>query len=405
MRILMINHHRRARSWLRAGAFASRLAARGHEVTLMVLADTEHWRFRRSKVDGIDLVESPDLTVGRLRSGWDPVCALRRYLWLRRENQHYDLIHLFETRPASIYPGLLMRRLLDVPLVIDWIDWWGRGGTITVNRPLWYRYLCGWVETFFEEHFRGHADASTVISHGLKRRAEKLGIPSKSIVHLRPGVDLDQFHPMDMTDIRQRHGYDPEAFLIGFASMDSFIDLSALFKGVRLFADRQPKVGLLITGKITRKLRKSLQEENLLDLIHLTGFVAQNEYPEHLAACDVLAMPFPETNYNIGRWPNKFGEYLAIGRPVVFNPNGDLKEFAQGDIPGIACDYAPEAFAKAFETLYGDPELRARAGATSRRLACREFVWDDVIDRLETLYVGITGESLKQRQLCQTKEA
>ncbi len=404
MRILMINHHRRARSWLRAGALASRLAARGHAVTLMVLADTARWRFRRSRVRGIDLVESPDLMVGRARSGWDPVCALRRHIWLRRENVHYDLIHLFETRPATIYPGLRVTHRLGVPLVIDWIDWWGRGGTITVNRPLWFRYLCGWIETFFEEHFRAYADATTVISHGLKHRAERLGIPSESILHLRPGVDLDQFRPMDMAEIRRRHGYDPKAFLIGFASMDTFIDLPVLIEGIRRFADRRRDARFLITGRVTPKLQGALREGRLLDRVHLTGFVAQEEYPEHLAACDVLAMPFPETNYNIGRWPNKFGEYLAIGRPVVFNPNGDLAKFAQGEIPGIACDYTPQAFADAIARLYDDSGLRARTGKVARQIACETFVWDDVIDRLEALYASLTEGSVEPRRWHQSME-
>ncbi len=398
MRILMINHHRRARSWLRAGAFAVRLAARGHEVTLMVLADTARWRFHRSRVRGIDLVESPDLTVGRVRSGWDPVCALRRHRWLRRDGAPYDLIHLFETRPATIFPGLRVRRRLGVPLVIDWIDWWGRGGVITVNRPFWYRHLFAGVETYFEEHFRARADATTVISRGLKQRAEGLGIPSESIHHLRLGVDLDQFRPRDVAEVRRCHGYDPEAFLIGFASMDSFLDLPVLFEGIRRFAERRGNVRVLVTGRNMPKLRKALAEGKLLDRVHLMGFVAQDEYPEHLAACDLLAMPFPETNYNIGRWPNKFGEYLTVGRPVVFNPNGDLAEFAEGEVPGIACDYTPQAFADAFETLYRDPDMRARAGETARRIACRAFVWDEVIDRLEALYADLTGGSAEARR-------
>ncbi len=36
-----------------------------------------------------------------------------------------------------------------------------------VNRPLWYRYLPGGFETYFEERFRALADATTVINCGL----------------------------------------------------------------------------------------------------------------------------------------------------------------------------------------------------------------------------------------------
>ena len=40
-----------------------------------------------------------------------------------------------------------------------------------VNRPLWYRYLLGGFETYFEERFRALADATTVINYGLNMRA------------------------------------------------------------------------------------------------------------------------------------------------------------------------------------------------------------------------------------------
>ena len=40
-----------------------------------------------------------------------------------------------------------------------------------VNRPLWYRYLLGGFETYFEERFRALADTTTVINYGLNRRS------------------------------------------------------------------------------------------------------------------------------------------------------------------------------------------------------------------------------------------
>ncbi len=40
-----------------------------------------------------------------------------------------------------------------------------------VNRPLWYRYLLGGLETYFEERFRALADATAVINCGLNRLA------------------------------------------------------------------------------------------------------------------------------------------------------------------------------------------------------------------------------------------
>lgn len=389
MRILMVNHHRLWRTWTRAGILAERLAARGHRVTLLVIADHAHWRFRRRNFKGVDLVECPDLTFGRLRSGWDFVCALRRYLWLARENARYDAIHLFETRPATIYPGLAWKRRTNAPLVVDWIDWWGRGGLITVNRPGWYRLLFAGIETYYEEYFRKYANATTVMSLGLAGRAEALGIAPETILHLRNGADLERFRPRDKGEARARLGLPADAFLVGFASMDTFIDLEPLLEGFRRLSASAPAARLLMIGRATPRARGLVRNAGLAERTVFPGFVPEADYPLYLSACDVLAMPFPETNYNLGRWPNKFGDYLASARPVLFNPTGDLAEFASGDPPGIACAFDARAFADGLLALYGDPALRERLGRRARALAEERLDWEKQIDKLERLYLGL----------------
>lgn len=398
MRILMINHHRTSRSWHRAGIFAERLVARGHRVTLLVVADRAHFRFARRGVNGVDLVECPDLTFGKLRSGWDFVCALRRWRWLVRENARYDVIHLFETRPATIYPGLAWKRKTGAPLVIDWIDWWGRGGLISVNRPWWYRLLFAGVETYYEEHFRRRADATTVMSRGLARRARALGIRLETILQIRNGADLERFVPREKAEARARLGLPGAAFLVGFASMDTFIDLAPFLDGFAFFARQAPGARLVMIGRVTPGARRLARRAGLASRTDFPGFVSEADYPLYLSACDALAMPFPETNYNIGRWPNKFGEYLASARPVLFNPAGDLAEFAEGEPPGIPCAFSASSFADGLARLHADPALAERLGRRARALALERLDWSKEIDKLERLYARLAGEGQRDGQ-------
>lgn len=180
MRILCITHHTRSRSFLRIGNLAQRIARRGHEVTILCISDSARTGIMEEVSNGVRYVAAPDLLPGRLRTGWCPWDAFNRSKWLRA-NHDYDLIHAFETRPVTIHPlrGLLRRK--RIPLVIDWIDWWGRGGIITTNRPRWYQLLLGGLETFYEEHFRTMADATTVICTALGHRAEGLGVHPDSM--------------------------------------------------------------------------------------------------------------------------------------------------------------------------------------------------------------------------------
>ena len=73
LRILMICHLRLFKSWLRPGILARGLVENGHQVTLMVVAQNARFRFKRSHIDGVDVNKAPNLTSGRMRSGWDPI--------------------------------------------------------------------------------------------------------------------------------------------------------------------------------------------------------------------------------------------------------------------------------------------------------------------------------------------
>jgi glycosyltransferase involved in cell wall biosynthesis len=398
MRLLLIVHHRKWRAAYRSRKIAGQLARRGHQVTLMVVADTARWRVRDVvEADGVRVVESPDLTWGRLRSGWDPVCALRRTVWLWRDGQSYDIIHLFETRPATILPGLLTHWRLRTPMVIDWIDWWGRGGSITINRPFWYRVLFAWVETFFEERFRRYADGTTIISKGLRPRAISLGVNPNSILHIRNGADLTLITPRPKQECRQYLGLPADAFIIGYSAQDTFFDLNPVFHGVRQLIDEGANVMMLMTGYAPPHVSKMLDHFGLTQRVRLLGYLSWEDYSRFLPSCDAFACPFPPTVYNLGRWPGKFGEYCAAGRPIVFNPYGELADFANEDqAPGIPCAFDATEFAAAFRKLHDSAELREELGTKARSLAEANFDWHRLVDRLDCFYAETITRARQQ---------
>jgi len=136
LNVLMINHHRRSKVNCvnRSLAMARYLARRGHQVTLLTTADHRKARIVESHEDGVHIAEIPDLLWGNLRSGWDPWSALNRILYLLRCEKDFDLIHLFESRPAVIHPTQVYRLKRPLPLIIDWVDGIGRGGILEVRR-------------------------------------------------------------------------------------------------------------------------------------------------------------------------------------------------------------------------------------------------------------------------------
>ena len=244
LRILMITHKTKIASGPRSHAFAAQLVKDGHQVTLMLISERARFGYKEYIWDGIRVIETPDFLWGRLRTGWDPWNIVCRIFWLHREKVVYDLIHCFETRPATIYPALSISKKYHIPIITDWNDWWGHHGLIDVNRPGWYGPLAGWFETYYEEAFRVKSAGLTVIASGLEERAIALGVAPEKICFLPGGASTDQFKLMTREYCRTTSGLPLDGPILGFCSADSYLDIGMVIDSLALVAKKFPNVKL-----------------------------------------------------------------------------------------------------------------------------------------------------------------
>ncbi len=384
MNLLFVAHHQRWKTELRSAAWARELARRGHQVTLLCTHPTRRLRASETVWEGVRVVEQPDLLIGSMRSGWDPWSTLRRAIFLR--GRRYDLVHAFETRPATIHPVRTLLRRAPAPLVMDWNDWWGRGGLISERRPRWYQILFGALETWYEEHFRTLADHTTVISSALARRAESLGVDPKTITVIPGGVNPAAFAQVPPLAERHRFGLPADRFVLMFAAADAAMDLDLVIGAVALAARRVPNLLLVLTGRRPPQFEALVRGADIGDRVVHLGFLPYGELPRALSCADVFLLPLRDTVANRGRWPHKIGEYMACGRATVANPVGDLGELLDTERVGLAADPTPEAMAEAIVRLHGAPELRETMGRTARRVAETRFAWPVIVDRVEQAY-------------------
>lgn len=387
LRILMTCHHRRHKAFARSHAMAKQLVQRGHSVTLVVIAERRRLGMTSSDWDGVRTIETPDLLWGRLRSGWDPWNLINRLAYLSRDKTPYDLIHCFETRPATIYPALFYSRRSQIPLLTDWNDWYGHGGLIDILRPGWYRTLFGWVETYYEEAFRSSAQGLTVISNALAKRAEGLGVSKDRICLISGGTFPDLFLPRTKEECRHKTGLGTAGPVIGYSSNDMHIDLEIVMAALAAVAERFPSVTLLITGKAGEPVLNLARAHGVEKNVHLTGFLSMNDLPWYLGTADVFVLPFPETAYNVGRWPNKIGDYMSLGRPTVSNPTGDIRTLFEHHEIGVLSEWDPKDFAAKIMFLLDHPDVANRFGENAREIALKEYDWRVLVRKLEEFYL------------------
>lgn len=387
--ILMIMSHPRFKVHARGYAMAKHLVDRGHEVTLVVTSDRRRLGIVEANWDGVLAVETPDLLWGRLRSGWDPWNTLNRILYLRGDKRHYDLIHCASTRPVVIYPALSYKNRHHLPMITDWIDWWGRGGIIDEFRPRWYRPLFGRIETYYEEAFRTRAEGVTVISTALAERALGLGVEEARICHLPNGSWTDLFTVPDSAACRRRVGLDTNGPIMGYASLDTHFDLGLMIEVLALIVRQYSDVQLLITGNPPKKISELGESYGVRENLILTGFLPDETLPWYLGCADLFVMPFPDKIYNVGRWPSKVNCYMSVGRPTVSNPVGDVKALFEKHKIGLLAKWDPEDFAQKIIFLLENPNVAQELGQNARRAAVTEYDWKVLIGKMEEFYYKV----------------
>lgn len=389
MNILFLNHNVIWRStFFRCLQFGKQLVAQGHHVDLLTISPGARFRFSEQVIEGVTVIETPDLLFGITRTGWDPYDTQRRKSFLRR--RHYDLIHAFDSRPVVILPALAQRKRDGATLLTDWADWWGRGGIIEERPNKLIKLFFQRPETYFEEHYRTQADGLTVISRALGERAMQLGMPPEKIAHIRSGADTERIRPMDKTQAREALGLPVNAPIVGFTGFVHY-DLTLLLSAFDVLARQRPDVRLLITGQYSPLVRQYSERGHWSDRVFHAGILPYANLPQYLCAADLNALPFADKQANRGRWPNKIGDYLSAGRPVVSNPTGDIQDlFARYDI-GVLTEETPVAFAHGMAEVLDDPAHARAQGYMARQVAEHELSWPKLTQQLEEHYRRIRG--------------
>ena len=387
MKILIFNHNRVWESSFHRGFyFARSLVNRGHEATVVTNSRKKLFYFKEYKYEGVRIVETPDLLFGQLRTGWDMVNALRRFLYVR--HQEYDLSHAIDTRPTVILPALWLKKRWQVPLTIDWLDWWGRGGAITLRKNKILNGFFEPVETYFEEHFRQYADYTITISTLLKKRAFSLGLPKEKIKVIFHGCDTQSVQPIEKEKARKAlniNGYENILLFSGFV----LYDLRLLFNTFKHVLERSPKTLLLLTGSTNIfkdvQLKRWKGHKNIKSL----GFLPKEKYACVLGAADLCILPLSDNLTNRARYPGKFGDYMASGRPVVSNDVGDVGRLIKENKVGVLTESNPKSLANGIVELLENRDLIDEMGANARRLAEQEMSFDILSHEFETVFKSL----------------
>lgn len=380
LRILMLNDNRRGEgSFYRCWHLAEELVRLGHEVCLITVSRNRRivpWTELR---DGLRLIESPNLLnlVYGLGPGYGIVGLPYRMLAVARDR--FDLVHAFESRPNVLLPAVLSRALNGCPLVVDWADWYGftrDGSGLAERRPWPVPYL----ETALEEFIHRKADWVTTISTGLRDRALALGIPADRVRWIPSGAAAEAIHPLDIISCRRELEIPPATHLIGYVG-SQVGDLEILSPALRMLRKSHPQIKLGIIGPAP----SDVHAPGFRDAVIPFGPVAFSRLPLYLGACNSFVLPLRDTVFNRTRWPNKFGDYLAAGRPILCSNVGDVARVVETERCGLVWTSLSDLI-QGIEMLMDNKQSADAMGAAARRTAEGRLSWQRLTLEFLTVY-------------------
>lgn len=400
MRALFLVHNLPERgSYFRARELAVRLAARGHEVHLVM---TSEHRLHRAvthvvptHLPGVTLVESqsPNRTLfNDKQEGF----GLPDNLWRLRHAlaSRWDLVYAFSHKPDCLLPGLAARSR-GARLVVDWADWWGGAEGLyqscVVNadffmampRPIraWRRATFA-VDGWLEPRAVAAADAVTLISEEFFQHPLAPDTMAQKALVLHSGAPLDRIVPQPAEAARGALGLKFKDDDVVFGYVANFhTDEDLLLAAFARLVERCPRARLLVVGADFCRMSPAIHAAVSGRITHL-GRKPFGEMSTCLAAADVLVLPLTNVALNRARYPHKLSDYVAAGRPLVACDVGETGRLLRRYGFGRLCAATPEAFADAMAHVAADPSRWPSLGAETRAAAEAYFDWDMLAGRL-----------------------
>ncbi|HEX2893122.1 MAG TPA: D-inositol-3-phosphate glycosyltransferase [Marmoricola sp.] len=211
------------------------------------------------------------------------------------------------------------------------------------------------------------------------------------VVH--PGVDLDAFRPVSMTDARRRLGLPLDADVLLFVGRIQPLKapdvlLRAAHALLRRDPSRRSRLLVAVVGgpsgsglEHPTAMADLAESLGIADVVRFVPPVHRHELADWYAAATLVCVP----SYN-----ESFGlvavEAQAVGTPVVAAAVGGLTTAVADGRSGVLVDgHDPEDYARVFERIIDAPDLRATLSAGALAQAA-DFSWDRTADATADVY-------------------
>lgn len=388
MKILYIQQHfatGAGEAGVRGYNLVRTFAERGHDVTVI---SGHNWRDATLAGDPARLIHERPMDGYRLvRLGifysnhqgfvarvWSFLAFAGLAMWevTRRDA---DLVFASSTPLTVSLPAMWARIVRRIPYVLEVRDLWpDLAVEMGVLRHPIAKALCYfWERAAYRSAWRLVALAPG-IKEGIVRKAS---VDPSRVIMIPNGSDTVHLRPTTAAGERRLPRRDGE-FLLGYTGtfgpangLDAILDAAAV---LRKRATSRARFVLIGDGREKARLQRRVEDERL-DNVTIVPLFAKRDYNLALAELDAGMQILKNVpGFYYGTSPNKFFDYLAVGKPVLVNYPGWMADLVNEHKCGVAvAPDDPVAFADAVDMLEGAGDRLREMGRAARALAEREF--------------------------------
>jgi len=352
---------------VQAVELATRMAARGHRVTLGCLK-AQGPLLERLQGSGVNVEEF--YPCGGIDSAGG-LYQLFRLTWHLRKSG-YEIVHTHDLWSNLL--GIPAARLAGVPVIVSsrrdlgHLDWY-QG-----KRRVWLRRIQNLSQIVLAN--------ATSIRDAL---VSEDGFSMERVCVIHNGID-----PKKFLCAGNREKLFPQAgvgkLIVLVGNMHSEVKgHSWLIACAPAVIAEFPSTRFVLVGdgeqrkKYESAVRHSGVSENFIFLGH------RNDVPEILACCDLAVLPSLAEGL-----PNAVLEYMAAGLPCVVSSVGGSAELVDDGVTGILIRARDaNALSCALLKVLGDPTLACRIGNNGRDFVERSFSFEHMVRRVEELYADL----------------
>jgi glycosyltransferase involved in cell wall biosynthesis len=289
------------------------------------------------------------------------------FVW--RGLRGYDFIHAGDD---AVYTAALWKRFTGAPIIYD-----VHGDSLSEARLGWQstrrlRQLFYIFQAFVTTRVGSLlGDYFLVVSGPLKELLLAKGLPERRIFLVRNGVDTELFRPPGDGPPANEH------FTVCYAGrFQCWQGTEALLEAARKLRDEDIKFRLIGFDPDDEPLKRRIAGE-LGEKAELVNRLPQAELVAHLARADALIIPRQRHPATVVALPTKFGEYAALGRPVIVSDVDETANMVRERGCGLVAVPTAEGLAATILAAKRlSPQERRRMGQNGRRLAEEVFSWE-----------------------------